>query len=73
VPRFQRHADCDEIRMLTGRAAGTGVCWHDAWEFAGTGPGHTWSGAVGAKIVGAAATGTLASSDHYGVLTELRY
>jgi len=40
---FNAAPDCDEIRMLTGRAVGTGVCWHDAWEFAGTGPGHTWS------------------------------
>ncbi len=40
---FNATPDCDEIRMLTGRAAGAGVCWHDAWEFAGTGPGHTWS------------------------------
>jgi endonuclease/exonuclease/phosphatase family metal-dependent hydrolase len=40
---FNAAPDCDEIRMLTGRAAGTRTCWHDAWEFAGAGPGHTWS------------------------------
>ena len=37
--------DSDEIRMLTGRAD-VGVpktVFHDAWEVAGVGPGHTWS------------------------------
>lgn len=40
---FNAAPDCDEIRVITGRAAGTWVCWHDAWEFAGTGPGYTWA------------------------------
>ncbi|VVJ17211.1 Uncharacterised protein [Amycolatopsis camponoti] len=100
---FNATPDCDEIRMLTGRAAGAGVCWHDAWEFAGTGPGHTWStanpwaaavlprdrridyvfstsfrrGGAGqptrAQLLGTAAAGATMPSDHYGVLTELRY
>jgi endonuclease/exonuclease/phosphatase family metal-dependent hydrolase len=38
---FNAPPDSDEIRMLTGRTPG--VCWHDAWEFTGAGPGHTWS------------------------------
>jgi len=39
--------DADEVRMLTGRAAVPvrGLVFHDAWEVAGTGPGHTWSNA----------------------------
>jgi endonuclease/exonuclease/phosphatase family metal-dependent hydrolase len=40
---FNAPPDSDEIRMLTGRAAGCRVAWNDAWEFAGEGPGHTWS------------------------------
>jgi endonuclease/exonuclease/phosphatase family metal-dependent hydrolase len=40
---FNAPPDSDEIRMLNGRTHG--VCWHDAWEFAGDGPGHTWSNA----------------------------
>ena len=41
---FNAPADADEIRMLTGRAAGCRVAWQDAWELAGDGgPGHTWS------------------------------
>ncbi|MBM3673813.1 MAG: endonuclease/exonuclease/phosphatase family protein [Actinobacteria bacterium] len=37
--------DCDEIRMLTGRAAAPvrGVWFRDAWEQAGEGAGNTWS------------------------------
>jgi endonuclease/exonuclease/phosphatase family metal-dependent hydrolase len=40
---FNAPPDSDEIRMLNGRAHG--VCWHDAWEFAGDGSGCTWSNA----------------------------
>lgn len=40
---FNSPPDSDEIRMLTGRAAGCRVAWNDAWEFAGEGAGHTWS------------------------------
>jgi len=34
----------DEVRMLTGRAASPAphLGFHDAWEVAGDGPGHTW-------------------------------
>lgn len=37
--------DCEEIRMLTGRAAVPvpGIWFRDAWEQAGNGRGHTWS------------------------------
>jgi len=45
---FNAVPDSDEIRMLTGRAAGPveGLVFHDAWEAAGDGgPGHTWSNA----------------------------
>jgi endonuclease/exonuclease/phosphatase family metal-dependent hydrolase len=43
---FNAPPDSDEIRMLTGRAAGCRVAWLDAWEVAGPdGPGHTWSNA----------------------------
>lgn len=37
--------DSDEIRMLTGRAAVPvpRLVFHDAWEVAGDGAGHTWS------------------------------
>lgn len=36
--------DSDEIRLLTGRAAGPhpGLVLSDCWEHAGDGPGHTW-------------------------------
>ena len=36
---------CDEVRMLTGRAAVPvpGLVFHDSWDLAGRGPGHTWS------------------------------
>jgi endonuclease/exonuclease/phosphatase family metal-dependent hydrolase len=40
---FNAPPDADEIRMLTGRAVGCDVAWNDVWEFAGDGPGHTWS------------------------------
>jgi len=43
---FNAAPDSDEIRMLTGRAAGPvpGVVFYDAWEVAGDGsPGITWS------------------------------
>jgi endonuclease/exonuclease/phosphatase family metal-dependent hydrolase len=45
---FNAVPDSDEIRMLTGRAAGPveGLVFHDAWEAADDGgPGHTWSNA----------------------------
>jgi endonuclease/exonuclease/phosphatase family metal-dependent hydrolase len=37
----------DEVRMLTGRAAVPvpRLVFHDAWDVAGDGPGHTWSNA----------------------------
>lgn len=40
---FNAEATSDEIRMLTGKAetAVRGLMFHDAWEFAGTGEGHT--------------------------------
>jgi endonuclease/exonuclease/phosphatase family metal-dependent hydrolase len=43
---FNAAPDSDEIRMLTGRAAGhlPGLVFYDAWEVAGDGsPGITWS------------------------------
>ncbi len=45
---FNAVPDSDEVRMLTGRAAGPvdGLVFHDAWEVAGDGgPGTTWSNA----------------------------
>jgi hypothetical protein len=43
--RLQRRPDAASIRYLTGRQsiAGRGVHYHDAWEIAGQGPGHTWT------------------------------
>jgi endonuclease/exonuclease/phosphatase family metal-dependent hydrolase len=100
---FNAPPDSDEIRMLTGRAAGCRVAWQDAWEMAGSGPGYTWSrtnpwaaatlqperridyvfttrvrtGGVGhaerAELVGTADVDGVVPSDHFGVLTELRY
>jgi endonuclease/exonuclease/phosphatase family metal-dependent hydrolase len=37
--------DASSIRFLTGRQslAGRSVHYHDAWEVAGEGPGHTWT------------------------------
>lgn len=37
--------DASSIRYLTGRQAisGRSVHYHDAWEVAGDGPGHTWT------------------------------
>jgi endonuclease/exonuclease/phosphatase family metal-dependent hydrolase len=37
----------DEVRMLTGRSSVPvpRLVFHDAWEVAGEGPGHTWSNA----------------------------
>ena len=42
---FNADPDSDEIRMVTGRTAAPapGLSFYDAWEVAGTGPGHTWS------------------------------
>jgi endonuclease/exonuclease/phosphatase family metal-dependent hydrolase len=42
---FNATPDSDEVRMLTGRAAvpDPPLVFHDAWEVAGEGPGHTWS------------------------------
>ena len=42
---FNADPESDEIRMLTGRAAvpEPPIVFHDAWDVAGTGPGHTWS------------------------------
>jgi endonuclease/exonuclease/phosphatase family metal-dependent hydrolase len=45
---FNAVPDSDEVRLLTGRAAGPvdGLVFHDAWEVAGDGgPGATWSNA----------------------------
>ena len=45
---FNAVPDSDEVRLLTGRAAGPvdGLVFHDAWEVAGDGgPGSTWSNA----------------------------
>jgi endonuclease/exonuclease/phosphatase family metal-dependent hydrolase len=45
---FNAVPDSDELRVLTGRAAGPvdGLVFHDAWEVAGDGgPGSTWSNA----------------------------
>lgn len=39
---FNTGPDTDEIRMVTGRTA-RDVCWHDAWDLTGDGPGATWS------------------------------
>lgn len=38
-------ADAASIRFLTGRQslAGRSVHYHDAWDIAGQGPGHTWT------------------------------
>lgn len=40
---FNAEPTSDEIRMLTGRAATPvrGLVFHDAWDFAGAGDGHT--------------------------------
>jgi endonuclease/exonuclease/phosphatase family metal-dependent hydrolase len=86
---FTAVPDCDETRLLTGRAAGAGTCWHDAWEFAAAAVFprdrridyvfSTWfhRGGAGqplsAEIIGTAAAGATAPSDHYGVPAELRY
>src|SRR5258708_680863 len=37
--------DSDEVRMLTGRPSvpEPKLVFHDAWEVAGEGAGHTWS------------------------------
>ncbi|WP_211261406.1 endonuclease/exonuclease/phosphatase family protein [Pseudonocardia acaciae] len=37
--------DASSIRYLTGRQSlnGLSACYHDAWEVAGSGAGHTWS------------------------------
>ena len=37
--------DTASIRFLTGRQSldGASVCYHDSWEVAGSGPGHTWT------------------------------
>lgn len=42
---FNAGPDASSIRFLTGRQSicGRSVCYHDAWEVAGNGPGHTWS------------------------------
>jgi endonuclease/exonuclease/phosphatase family metal-dependent hydrolase len=42
---FNATPDAASIRYLTGRQslAGRSVHYHDAWEVAGTGPGHTWT------------------------------
>jgi endonuclease/exonuclease/phosphatase family metal-dependent hydrolase len=42
---FNADPDSDELRMVTGRAAAPapGLSCYDAWEVAGTGPGHTWA------------------------------
>lgn len=42
---FNADPDSAGIRYLTGRQslAGRGTHYHDAWEVAGSGPGHTWS------------------------------
>lgn len=39
---FNTGPDTDEIRMITGRTD-RDICWHDAWDLAGDGPGATWS------------------------------
>ncbi|WP_280264690.1 endonuclease/exonuclease/phosphatase family protein [Nocardia wallacei] len=42
---FNAGPDAASIRYLTGRQSlsGRSVHYHDAWEVAGDGPGHTWS------------------------------
>ncbi|MGA4844660.1 endonuclease/exonuclease/phosphatase family protein [Streptomyces sp. G45] len=42
---FNADPDASSIRYLTGRQslAGRSTHFHDAWEVAGTGPGHTWT------------------------------
>ncbi|GAA5132802.1 endonuclease/exonuclease/phosphatase family protein [Pseudonocardia adelaidensis] len=42
---FNADPDAASIRYLTGRQSlsGRSVHYHDAWEVAGNGPGHTWS------------------------------
>ncbi|GAB4586339.1 endonuclease/exonuclease/phosphatase family protein [Nocardia sp. IFM 10818] len=42
---FNAEPDAASIRYLTGRQSlsGRSVHYHDAWEIAGDGPGHTWS------------------------------
>jgi endonuclease/exonuclease/phosphatase family metal-dependent hydrolase len=42
---FNADPDAASIRYLTGRQslAGRSVHYHDAWEVAGEGPGHTWT------------------------------
>jgi endonuclease/exonuclease/phosphatase family metal-dependent hydrolase len=48
---FDAPPDSDEIRMLTGLAAGCRVAWRDAWETADPAdPGHTWSNGVLAEL-----------------------
>jgi endonuclease/exonuclease/phosphatase family metal-dependent hydrolase len=96
----------DEVRMLTGRAKGPvpGLVFHDAWDQAGAGVGHTWDNAnahargdlepsrridyvmVGwplgergrghvtrAELVGVEPVDGVTPSDHYGIVTEIRY
>jgi hypothetical protein len=92
--------------MLTGRARTPvlGLVFHDAWDHAGEGHGHTWSNAnehargdlepsrridyvlvgwplgergrghvVRAELVGTEPVDGVTPSDHYGILTEIRY
>jgi endonuclease/exonuclease/phosphatase family metal-dependent hydrolase len=42
---FNAGPDAAGIRYLTGRQSleGRSVLYHDAWDVAGQGPGHTWS------------------------------
>ena len=42
---FNATPDTASMRYLTGRQSigGRSVCYHDAWEIGGAGPGHTWS------------------------------
>lgn len=42
---FNADPDAASIRFLTGRQSisGRSVHYHDAWQVAGDGPGHTWS------------------------------
>ncbi|MGW0545981.1 endonuclease/exonuclease/phosphatase family protein [Streptomyces altiplanensis] len=42
---FNADPDAASIRYLTGRQSlsGRSTHFHDAWEIAGSGPGHTWS------------------------------
>lgn len=41
---FNATPDADSVRMLTGRAPGPvpDLCFNDAWDLAGEGPGLTW-------------------------------